>query len=346
MNQNFGFDMVYIGSQDFRLKGLDGWSVKSGNKVGDTPEPFAAPCRNGFQPSGAGYFMNRGKETPNLCTWELNKYGLFAQVNPSTLNHEYHLTTDLKGAKDALLGDMSMLGIEMDLNTASVNRVDITKQQSMPFPIHSYTTALTALKGKRMKATSYPNGYTFGNRQKEAVFYDKTTQLREVKGFTGDVPVNLLRCEARWKKRKVIGHDINGLGKGDFASLVSMDAGEANHRFKGFMESQIFRTSDGTQLELNFETEVEILKQFTERNERGGWKDYFMAEGIESILHRAGSLQVVESLLESVGYNRSQVWRIMKQLRDLMQVQGFIDSRRGEVSISQTIETLRQTFAA
>jgi hypothetical protein len=36
----------------------------------------------------------------------------------------------------------------------------------------------------------------------------------------------------------------------------------------------------------------------------------------------------------------------MKQLRDLMQVQGFIDSRRGEVSISQTIETLRQTFAA
>lgn len=346
MNQNFGFDMVYIGSNDFRLRSLNGWSVKSGNKVGAKPEPFGVPCANGFQPEGAGYYLNRGKDSITNATWEVNRYGLFAQINPSTIHHEYNLTTDLEPAKDSIQADMDALGIEFDLEGSSVNRVDITKQNPMEFPVHAYTAALTALKGKRMKATSYPNGYTFGNRQKEAVFYDKTTQLREVKRFEGEVPMNLLRCEARWKKRKVVGHDGNGLGHGSFGSLLGMTSEDAHHRFASFMNSQIFRTGEGVQLQLNFETEAEILKQFVQRNERGGWKEYFMAQGLESILERAGSMNVIESLLEAVGYKRSQRYTIMRQIRELMQVQGFMDARRGESSISQTIETLRQTFAA
>jgi len=346
MNQNFGFDMVYIGAQDFRIQSLDGWSVKSGNKVGTPLEPFGAPCGNGFQPEGAGYYLNRGKDSITHATWEVNKFGLFAQVNPSTLKHEYHLTTDLTPAKEAIQADAALLGIDFDLNGASVNRVDITKQKPMEYPVHAYTAALTALKGRRMKATSYPNGYTFGNRQKEAVFYDKEAQLRLVKKFEGEVPSNLLRCEARWKKRKVVGHDGNGLGAGSFGHLLQMDAEEAKQRFTSFMDAQIFRAGDAVQLELNFETEAEILKQFVDRNQRGGWKQYFMSQGIESILERAGSMQFIESLLESVGYKTSQRYTIMKQLREILHLQGFMDARRNEASLSQTIETLRQTFAA
>ena len=343
---NFGFDMVYIGSSDFRLNALNGWSVKSGNKVGEAPEPFGAPCVNGFQPEGAGYYLNRSKDSKNHCTWELNKYGLFAQVNPSVLKHEYNLTTDLLPAKEALQEDMALLGVDLDLDGASVNRVDITKQHPMKQPVHAYTEALSALSGKRMKQVSYPSGYTFGNRQKEAVFYDKTTQLREVKKYEGEVPANLLRCEARWKKRKVVGHDGNGLGKGNFGSLLTMHPEEANHRFTSFLQAQIFRSKGGVQLMLDFETEVEVLKQYITANERGGWKQYFMAQGIESILSRAGSMDIIEAMLQHVGYNRTQVYRILKQIREIMHIQGFVDSRRGEDSVSRTIETLRQTFAA
>jgi hypothetical protein len=51
-------------------------------------------------------------------------------------------------------------------------------------------------------------------------------------------------------------------------------------------------------------------------------------------------------MLHHVGYKRSQVYNILKQIRQIIQVQGFVDSRRGEDSVSHTIETLRQTFAA
>lgn len=343
---NFGFDMVYLGTNEAHLQTLKGWGVRAGNRVGDELEGFGLPCADGYQPKGAGYFINRGKGAPNQCSWTYNSFGLFAQVNPSTLKHEYHLTSNLTQTKEAVQHDMGLLGIDLDVDGLSVNRVDITKQSVMKHPVHAYTEALTSLNGKRMKSISYPSGYTFGNKQKEAVFYDKTTQLRDVKRYQGDIPPNLLRCEVRWKKRKVIGHDTNGLGKGDFASLISMHPEEAKERYNNFMERQIFRREEGQQLTLDFETEVEVLRQFVERKKRGGWKEYFMSQGIESIFEKAGSMRVIESMLFEVGYSREQVHRNMKEIRNIQSIQGFMDVRRGRESVSSTIEVLRQTFAA
>jgi len=340
-----GIDMVKLGTREYRVKTLKGWGISGGNKVGEELECYGT-TGDGMRLEGAGYFLNRSMKDgqPHKCTWDVNKHGLFIQVNPSALTHKWKLTADPTPAVEAIKHDMELLGIELAVESLVLNQVDLSRQAVMPDPIPFYHPTLSALQGTRMKKTDYPSGVSFSNTQKQVVFYDKTEQVVKVKQVT-DIPSNMLRCEARWKKSRVISNDRNGLGLYSFADLLRTSSAELDRRYKGLLNSAVFKPSEGVQLSFDFDGMVESLRTYMGIYEKGGWRHYIGAAGIQQRIDEAGSF---DNLIQLIGteYSRAQTKKIAAQLRHDMQTEEKLQSRKRTDGLSSSIELLHRTFAA
>jgi len=340
---NFGVDMVYISSPEFRVQNLDGWSIKSGNKVGQESEPFGI-SKEGQILEGTGYYQNRSKEGTLNASWNLSKKGCLVQFNPSTLLHDYELTANLEHVVPMLQSDMKLLGVDIDLKGSRLARLDLTGQRILETPCSTFSPALSALTGKRMKGTKYPDGYEFSNKSRGVVFYDKSLQLEQVKKVKG-VPRNILRCEARWQKNRVIGHAGTGVGVSSLEDLIQTPQEGLKSKFQGFLSRDVFQTAEGSQLAFSFKNELHVFKEFSKLG-RGAWKEYFLMHGLENVLDKFESFDAIEQLFLCSGFSMKQAGRNVKQLRDIMGKKSFIDSSRGENTIAQSINTLREAFTA
>jgi hypothetical protein len=339
---NFGVDMVYISSPEFRVGNLEGWSIKSGNKVGQDSEPFGI-SKEGQILEGTGYYRNRSKDGILNASWNLSKKGCLVQFNPSTLLHDYELTANLEHVIPCLQSDMKQLGVDMDLKGARLARLDLTGQRILESPCSSFAPAFTSLSAKRMKGVKYPDGFEFSNRSRGVVFYDKSLQLETVKAVK-NAPRNLLRCEARWMKNRVIGHEGNGVGVSSLLDLIEAPEEHLKAKYKGFLERDVFKVAEGSQLAFSFKNHLQTFKTFKETT--GGWKEYFMMNGLENLLEEFGGFDQIEQLFLCSGFSMKQAGRNIKMLQNLIQKKSFIDSSKGVETLASSIDTLRQAFTA
>ena len=339
----FGVDMLQATASDFRLESVQGWSRRGGEVVGEEQEPWGY-AMDGEPLLGPGYYINAGTQGDLSVTLDLSRRGVSVKLNPSTLAHPWHLTADMTQAADVIQGDVSRVGLDFALDEARLGRLDVTRQAVMSGPCRSYIPAFTALQGKRMKSTQYPDGYVFGNKTRKAVFYDKTRQAKAVKGV--DTPSNLVRCEYRVFRNKSIGHTTRGFGLGTFGDMLKADPEALLKSYTKGIESNVFRFGDGQQMTLDFTTEVQLLQTLKEQHERGAVARYIEMEGIESILARFGDLSLFGDALQSAGYSERTARRHMNRIRQTLQTKAFIDRRRQATSVASTIDHLRNTFTA
>ena len=337
----FGIDMLSGNVSDFRLDNVQGWSIRPGNIVGEEQEPWGQ-CLDGSLLSGSGYYINPGRQHNFPFLLQLTPRGLRYELNPSTMEHPWHLTTDVSAAGEALMQGANSIGLDFDVNESRLGRLDVTRQATMTAPCRAFIPAFTALQGKRMKSTQYPDGYTFGNKTRKAVFYDKTRQAKAVKGV--EVPPNVVRCELRLFRNRTIGHTGRGLGLGTFEDVKRIDPADLQSRYVKQVESNVFRYRDGQQMTLDFTTEVELLQTLREQHERGAVDRYISMEGIESIITRFGDLTLFGEALQSAGYSERQTRRHLNRIRQTLQTKAFIDRRRQTTSVASTIDLLRNTF--
>lgn len=340
----FGIDMLSGSVTDFRLFSVDGWSTRSGNIVGEEHEPWGQ-CVDGSLLSGAGYYINPGRQHDFPFLLQLTARGLRYEFNPSTMEHPWHLTTDVTQAGETLMKGANSIGLDFDLDSSRLGRIDVTRQAEMKAPCRAFIPAFTAMQGKRMKSTRYPDGYTFGNGTRKAVFYDKTRQADSVKGVKS-IPANVVRCELRLFKNRTIGHTSRGVGLGTFGDVKQVQHEELRLRYRKQVESNVFRYGDGQQMALDFNTEVELLQSLREQHERGAVDRYVSMEGIESIITRFGDLTLFGEALEAAGYSERQTRRHLTRIRQTLQTKAFIDRRRQTTSVASTIDLLRNTFTA
>lgn len=340
---DFGVDMLSANVSDFRLDSVQGWSIKPGNVVGEDVEPWGV-CLDGSTLSGSGYYINAGRQGDLRIRLDLSQRGLTYTLNPSTLEHPWKLTADMTNAADVIQADAAKVGLDFALEDSRLGRLDVTRQAQMGAPCRAFIPAFTALQGKRMKSTSYPDGYTFGNTTRKAVFYDKTRQAKAVKDV--DVPSNLVRCEYRVFRNKSIGHAQRGFGLGTFGDMLNVDQDSLLESYTHGLEANVFRFGDGQQMTLDFTTEVELLQTLREQHERGAVDRYISMEGIESILNRFGDLTLFGEALQSAGYSERQTRRHLSRIRQTLQTKAFIDRRRQVTSVASTIDHLRNTFTA
>ena len=340
---NFGVDMVNLWTPEFRVHDITNgrWKQKAGQVIGKEPDLYGVD-KNGHVLEGTGAFVNRGASNPDLsATWSISSKGCSVQFNPSTLQHDYHLTSNLEHIVPALEKDMKNVGIDLDLKGARLTRVDLTGQRVMETPCSSFAPAFTSLSAKRMKAVKYPDGFEFSNRSRGVVFYDKSLQLETVKAVK-DAPRNLLRCEARWMKNRVIGHEGTGVGLSSLLDLIEAPEEHLKAKYKGFLERDVFKVAEGSQLAFSFKNHLQTFKTFTETT--GGWKEYFMMNGVENLLEEFGGFDQLEQLFLLSDFSPKQATRNIKKLQDLIQKKSFIDSSKGVETLASSIDTLRQAF--
>ena len=341
---DFGIDMLSGNVTDFRLESVHGWSIKPGNVVGETNEPWGT-CVDGSTLSGSGYYINAGKQGDLSLRLDLSQRGLTYTVNPSTLEHPWYLTADLTNTTEVIQRDANTVGLDFDLSASRIGRIDVTRQAAMGSPCRAYIPAFNAMQGKRMKGVSYPDGYTFGNKSRRAVFYDKTRQAKAVKGID-NVPTNLVRCELRVFRNKNIGHTERGFGLATFGDVSQSTTDALRASYAASIESNVFRYSDGKQMTLDFDNEVQFLSQLRDEFERGGIRRYLTIEGVEGVVSRFGGLELFSEALEQAGYHPRTVRRHVGHLRDLMTTKAFVDRRRNESTTATRIDELRRTFTA
>jgi hypothetical protein len=345
MNEGgFGWDMIRGTVTDFRLNSDLGWSKKGGAIVGQDDEPWGL-CMDGRSLKGPGYFVNSGKQWDTRGVFELTPRGLTIQYNPSTMKHPWHLTTDVESMANAIMEDAGRVGLDFDLDSARLGRVDLTRQAVMDSPCRAFIPAFTAMRGKRSRDTRYPDGYSFGNKSWKTVFYDKTRQATKVKGVQG-MPANVVRCEMRVMQSKNIGHTVRGLGIGTFKDVRDMHPEAVKDAYTRSVESKVFRMGESTQLVLDFNTEVELLTQLRTEHERGAVDRYIAMEGIESILRRFGDMTLFGDALRQAGWSERQARRHLNRFKDMMYAKAFIDQRRQTATIATRIQELRNTFIA
>jgi hypothetical protein len=340
----FGIDKIRLHTSDFHLKTLDlskGWEGKPATiRAGEPPEPWYV-TGEGQQLTESVWYNNTSD-----AVVELSKRGLSVHYNPSTLDHQYHLTKDLQRSWEKVKKQLDGLGIQWNEEGSRITRTDLTKQNVMEHPSYVYTNALGLVKGKRMNSRTYgTNAVEVKNSQRALVCYDKTLQLREQKKVT-NAPANLLRMEARWTSSKAVGALHTGLHLTNVGELVTASTAHLEDCYNKFLTNQVFRT-DGQQLALDLVEEKETLAYYRANHERGAFKHYLASFGIPALVEKFGAnLEALEHVLTDVGYSRTQVWRHLNELRESIRAYNHIQGLRGNTTPLGHLQHLQDTFTS
>lgn len=342
-----GTDKVGLSTLEYTVQSLKGWGIRAGNKVGQSQDVWGT-AEDGHPLQGTGYYMNTG-----VAQLTLSKKGLKVDFNPSTLLHPFELITDrttLSKAVDLVRVELDRLGVCLDFDRLPVHRIDLTKQAPLKGGPAAYSDVWGGLQGTRMEKEKklYPDAFQMGNTYRRVVFYHKEKQLIEAKKLTVSTPKDLTRAEVRWTKSKATGNTKTGPGIGRLIHLLEAEPEQLTEAYNRFLLKDVFRTPDGWQtvLELDYNTEVDYLKQLREKHPRGGFEHYWKMEGAERILHRFGSVDLLRSALAEAGYSRKTVYRKLDALNKSITQKGFLDTRRGEASTAQKIDKLRRLFCS
>ncbi len=340
---NAGIDMIYLHTNDYRINNVDGWSIGAGQKVGEYSEPWGI-AKNGMTLQAPSYYINRGKDKEYPCSITAKKTGLLIQLNPSSIQHPYELSSNLDAPIEAVKDHLLDFNIDVDIHSTSLTRVDLTKQKQMGQPCYTFHSAFSALKGTRMKGKQYEGGYQIGNNSRSAVFYDKTLQLANVKGIVA--PPNMLRCEARFTNSKTVGSTKRGIGAGRLIDLETMPIEELTASYNKFIRESIFNVKEGQQIKMNFHTEYGILEDLIKQMGNKGIRFYERLHSVEHIATNFGSIEKYVQSLMDLGIASSTAYNKGKELRLLLQQKAFIDQRRNQNSLSATIDHLLNVFTA
>ena len=336
-----GVDKVGLHAKGYVVKSLNGWSKKGGEKVGEDPPVFLRDG-DGQPVAGAGFFLNAGQ-----VNVDLSPKGLLVSFNPSKVLHPYHLLTD--PAEVGRIGDnvqatLQRNGVLVNVNAMQAVRVDLAKQAQLTHPLNAYGQALGHLQGKRMTGHQYPDGYSFRNTQREAVFYNKARELHEKSGMA--IPESRLgRLEMKWKKGRPLAKDFQFSSFGD---LRKADPHYLTAVYREALNRDVFRTDPkAVQLILSFDTEVSILRGYLDAG-RGGAYRYLLDLHTGPHVAALGGWDAFGQLLRDAGMPDRTTRHTLQQLRSQAQRAAFINARRDRaaVNLHTLLEELRHTYAA
>lgn len=111
-------------------------------------------------------------------------------------------------ALDRLRGELAERGVEFP-KVSRVVRADLFKNCSVKLPPASYSNMLRGVGGQRTVQKTYGDSVLFGNKQRQASFYNKVEQLSDIHGVDISERGNLLRAEFRALRRATVSRDLS-----------------------------------------------------------------------------------------------------------------------------------------
>lgn len=332
-----GIDKLVLTTRDFSIKNVSVLGQNRNIPQGKTEEELPVlGIDTGFGHmemirANSVYF----NDETGIFNFSVNRTGAQVIFNPSKILHDYNLVTDLKQVKKA--GDLVTKrlhdqGINLTLDSASVSRLDLAKQDIMTRGIYGYSAAFSFMRGKRMTSTGYKDGYRWGNTQHETTAYDK--------GIESNLPIeNLIRVEGKFKTTKTV---QKRSGIKNYADILQSDSGHLTDIYNRYLNDVLFGKNVSFQTSINFEQEVEKLKYFKQKG-RAAVRDYLICNSINGLISQYGSIDVLFDIMDKAGYSKGQISKERQKIYALMQIG---NGQVSEISIPALINELRLCFAA
>lgn len=343
-----GIDMIYasVRPDGYRIKDASCFqhspSVKK--KYGDEVDIWGYSAND--EPLDGRLFVNRGKGGYE-ATVNIDRRGLQVQFNPSKMKHAYLLTADIDSQVEVVKSMLSELMVDVDIDRATLTRLDLTKQAILPTPVETFSGAFAAINGKRMKdSKQYQTAFEIGNTLRRMLFYDKhIEQLQYDQNTT--VPRNMLRAEYTFNKQAIT-TGSNSLQIGSIYDLRKSDVEYLTSQYNRNVLDSIFRTRNGVQLSFDYANEYDVLKSLSDQHgcTISTFRHAALLLSIQDIalLNNANALK---AMLKQIGYHQRTIYRILTELNELTSQKRFIDNARGKRdSTAAQLDVLIKSFAS
>lgn len=292
-----------------------------------------------------------------LYSLDINAKGLSLEFNPAKVCFGENIKAvnreQLIDACSQVKEDLSLNDISLDLNRAYLTRLDLQKTVQTEQPCSAYERVLGMLSPAHSTTAKY-KGYTrFGNRQWQAVFYDKVAELQDRKVKPESVGLSpdekLFRCEMRLMSKKSVNKrleidELEHLLRPEIFSTLES-------RYKLFLRERVFKDKQ-LKSDLLFASEIEKLKYFKQLKDAGVIKrgvlgHYLQSIAPEYISAAYGSIDNFKAVLQDLGFERTTVFRNVRKVENALKLnRHFREKYAKRDSVSSLYSELYHKLAA
>lgn len=349
-----GVDKLKLTTREYSIptaSRLVGWRKKAGEELNADPPEWLCDGQGTAIPV-TGLFMKTDD-----AVFDLDPSGVKIELNPSKIRHPYHLLTDtaeIGRMADRIQNTLKASGLLTNVDQMRISRLDLAKNAQLRHHPSAYPPAIAAgcRGGKRMKGREYPDGYSFGNTQRQAIFYNKTRELHLFQKLT--IPENRMgRMEVRWMTPRPLAKDIPFSAFGDFRKA---DSEAITAAYRDAVNNNVFRVNaKAVQLVLIHDTEVNTLAQYIQSG-RGGAERWILDictagniaaamggwDRLKAIVHEAHKLAGTTKDPER------QARRVIDRFQDHANRAAMVNAQRDRaaVNVHTLLDELKQAYAA
>lgn len=314
-------DKVEVTFQDFKVADRPKLFLRPAKvdlQTGQNRDEFALWTQaNGDILTGSGAHRNT-----DLASIDIDARGLKVSFCPAKVCHgnnyyKVQNSGELNASFKTVAEIVKDTGIQCDFESGTVCRLDLAKDKEMDEPFQIYRQLFCMLEAKRAKPRDIGESYYFGNRTRQVSFYDKVHEMAD-KGLNigefGLINKNVMRCELRLTGAKPV---AKYSGMVDIKTLSNADAfNNLSSTYNSVIADFVFRQKDnGGQMRFNFMREVETLMFFKSTYRRNSIQRYKAFKGIENIFQEFGNIDNFKTLLLQAGYERTYVFREVRELQ-------------------------------
>ncbi len=346
-----GIDKSNLTTRDYRLtdslkfnhkpptrKAVDPTSLETTEDLGSIPWGVDS---HGRELTGKYYI-----ETPNGLNLDLSSHGLMINLNPSrviTPDPTYLVTSrqELSLTRDFVQRELETLGVDVDVLSMNVCRLDPSKQVNTIDLASRYQSVGSMISATRVKGRQYDTAFMLGNTQRQFMFYSKHEHLKHHKHDSTNP--HLGRGELRLLNSQTVRRFF---GVTTFQSLIDLDPEQLSCEFHNIVDSFVFsnRLDPDSLTQVNYENEKTLFES-NYANQRNGIDKYTSDLGIRFLLDNFGSVSNFGRMLgELDSVSRSTRYRVLSKLKTQVERVSFIDNRRQTQTTLDKYNELHRNF--
>lgn len=218
--------------------------------------------------------------------------------NPTNFFSDYELTTDLSRSMDIAQDIVLNSGLDIDLSSASIRRLDVTKDAVLIEPPQNYNPILSNYLQFRRSSTKvqYQDGLWMGNRSREFTFYDRAKHL-DIKKIDHTLHSNTARLEYKLKNegRKSWSENYGLYTPNDLTN----DIDQYNEIFVDGLRNVVLKdVLDGDTIVLSPITLINQLKEYQEMSGRN-FLSYFCKDyGLLNLIDNFGADSLIDAIAQ------------------------------------------------
>ena len=307
-----GIDKIKLFSSSFMLKKNHDFTIQTTLKNSEIARPIAQ-----FQ---NGSFIHASKLFNNEClyaNYTINERGLSIEFNPNKHLHNYYSSaTNLEHSLKLVRKEAMQLGLLLDQDsTMKVGRIDLCKNAQMDNSFVSYRSVFESMKVKReRKPQNHITTYTRGNRQHQISFYDLTAKMYELHNERISES-NLMRCEARFLRSKVIKRIFKD---NSLEHILDFSKDQISSIYHEHLKSNVFSLDISKNASFDMQTEIELFRKHNDTRRRNWFINYVARTGIETLIDHFGSIDNIILCMKEADIHKMQLSRYRRKIEELL----------------------------